>query len=81
MSIKKIAEKAGVSISTVSRILNRPDYKCSVPGLREKVWSIAMEMNYVPNEAARNLKKGTQAKESSAVWLSNIPSASPRFQT
>ena len=57
MSIKKIAEKAGVSISTVSRILNRPDYKCSVPGLREKVWSIAMEMNYVPNEAARNLKK------------------------
>lgn len=56
MSIKKIAEKAGVSISTVSRILNRPDYKCSVPGLREKVWSIAMEMNYVPNEAARNLK-------------------------
>ena len=47
MSIKKIAEKAGVSISTVSRILNRPDYKCSVPGLREKVWSIAMEMNYV----------------------------------
>ena len=36
MSIKKIAEKAGVSISTVSRILNRPDYKCSVPGLREK---------------------------------------------
>ena len=71
MSIKKIAEKAGVSISTVSRILNRPDYKCSVPGLREKVWSIAMEMNYVPNEAARNLKKGTQAKESK-IWYINV---------
>ena len=71
MSIKKIAEKAGVSISTVSRILNRPDYKCSVPGLREKVWSIAMEMNYVPNEAARNLKKGTQAKES-RIWYINV---------
>ena len=67
MSIKKIAEKAGVSVSTVSRILNKPDYRCSVPGLREKVWSIAMEMNYVPNEAARNLKKGTQAKESK-IW-------------
>ena len=71
MSIKKIAEKAGVSISTVSRILNRPDYKCSVPGLREKVWSIAMEMNYVPNEAARNLKKGTQAK-ASKIWYINV---------
>ena len=67
MSIKKIAEKTGVSVSTVSRILNKPDYRCSVPGLREKVWSIAMEMNYVPNEAARNLKKGTQAKESK-IW-------------
>ena len=71
MSIKKIAEKAGVSISTVSRILNRPDYKCSVPGLREKVWSIAMVMNYVPNEAARNLKKGTQTKESK-IWYINV---------
>ena len=67
MSIKKIAEKAGVSVSTVSRILNKPDYRCSVPGLRENVRSIAMEMNYVPNEAARNLKKGTQAKES-RIW-------------
>ena len=67
MSIKKIAEKAGVSVSTVSRILNKPDYRCSVPGLREIVWSIAMEMNYVPNEAARNLKKGTQVKESK-IW-------------
>ena len=71
MSIKKIAEKAGVSISTVSRILNRPDYKCSIPGLREKVWNLAMEMNYVPNEAARNLKKGTPSRNS-RVWFINV---------
>ena len=55
MSIKKIAEKAGVSISTVSRILNRPDYKCSIHGLREKVWAIAMEMIYVPNDPRAQL--------------------------
>ena len=67
MSIKKIAEQAGVSISTVSRILNRPDYKCSIPGLREKVWAIAMKMDYVPNEAARNLKKGKQSRDS-RIW-------------
>ena len=30
-----------------------------------------MEMNYVPNEAARNLKKGTQAKESK-IWYINV---------
>ena len=28
-------------------------------------------MNYVPNEAARNLKKGTQAKESK-IWYINV---------
>lgn len=57
MSIKKIAEKAGVSPATVSRVLNNPNYKCSVSGLRDKIWKTAIEMNYVPNEAARNLKK------------------------
>ena len=71
MSIKKIAEQAGVSISTVSRILNRPDYKCSIPGLREKVWAIAMKMDYVPNEAARNLKKGKQSRDS-RIWYINV---------
>ena len=57
MSIKKIAEAAGVSIATVSRVLNNPDYHCAKPGLRDRIWQIAMEMNYAPNEAARNLKK------------------------
>ena len=58
MSIKKIAQLSGSSPATVSRILNNPNYKCSTPGLREKVWKIAMELNYTPNEAARSLKKG-----------------------
>ncbi|MBR1866027.1 MAG: LacI family DNA-binding transcriptional regulator [Lachnospiraceae bacterium] len=59
MSIKQIAEKAGVSPATVSRVLNNPGYKCSSPELRNKIWKIAIEENYVPNEAARSLKLGT----------------------
>ena len=58
MSIKKIAERAGVSASTVSRVLNNPNYKCSSPKLRDKIWKIAIELNYTPNTAARNLKMG-----------------------
>lgn len=58
MSVKQIAKMAGTSPATVSRILNNPDYHCTDPSVREKVWKAAMELNYVPNEAARNLKKG-----------------------
>ena len=28
MSLKEIAHRAGTSVSTVSRVLNHPDYKC-----------------------------------------------------
>lgn len=63
MSIKNIAERVGVSASTVSRVLNNPNYKCSEPGLRDKIWKTAMELDYVPNEAARNLKKGAVQRE------------------
>lgn len=58
MSIKKIAEMTGVSISTVSRVLNHPDYKCSSQEVRDRIFQAARQLNYVPNEAARKLKKG-----------------------
>lgn len=55
VSIKDIAKKAGVSISTVSYALNR-NPKVSA-GTSSKILAIAKELNYVPNAAARNLKK------------------------
>ncbi len=69
MSIKKIAEKAGVSPSTVSRVLNNPGYRCSSPDLRDKIWKAAIELNYVPNEAARNLKLGVSAKSEKTYYI------------
>ncbi len=62
MSIKKIAEKAGVSISTVSRILNRPDYKCSIPASGKSL-AIAMEMNYVQTRRHEISKKDSSPKK------------------
>lgn len=61
MSIKKIAESIGVSVSTVSRVLSRPDYKCSSKELREKIFAAAREKNYVPNESAKNLRSGSSS--------------------
>lgn len=65
MSIKKIAEMAGVSVSTVSRVLNNPKHKCSSEQVREKICRAARELNYVPNEAARSLKIGALKSQQS----------------
>lgn len=64
MSIKRIAQLAGVSPATVSRVLNNPEYHCSSEEMRTAILRAARQLNYVPNEAARNLKKGikTQTK-------------------
>ncbi len=56
MSLKTIAKKVGVSVSTVSRALNDPSYKCSTDEIREKIWEEARKEHYLPNTAARNLK-------------------------
>ena len=71
LSIKKIAKEAGVSTATVSRVLNNPGYKCSSEELRERIWKIARELNYMPNEAARNLKKGI-TDTSQKVWYLDV---------
>lgn len=58
MSIKEIAEKVGVSVSTVSRVLSNPDYKCSSQELHDKILETAKALRYVPNETARSLRSG-----------------------
>ncbi|MHC0037713.1 LacI family DNA-binding transcriptional regulator [Pseudoneobacillus sp. C159] len=55
VSIKDIAKKAGVSISTVSYALNG-SAKLSEE-TTAKILAIAKELNYIPNAAARTLKK------------------------
>lgn len=57
VTLKDIAEKAGVSISTVSRIINNDQNKPASKKTTEKVWSLVNEMGYLPNTNARNLVK------------------------
>ena len=55
VTIRDIAKKAEVSISTVSRVLNnRPDVD---PGTRERVLEIVRKYRYTQNNNARNLKQ------------------------
>ena len=53
-SLKDIAKKCGVSVATVSKALN--DQKDIGTETKERVRSVAKEMGYYPNAAARALK-------------------------
>ena len=64
MSLKEIAHRAGTSVSTVSRVLNQPDYKCKNPELEARIWAAAQEISYTPNTAAQTLKSGAPQNHS-----------------
>lgn len=55
MTIKDIAAHSGVSVSTVSRVLNnRPDVSDAI---RKRVLDVVKEFGYIPNNSARDLVK------------------------
>lgn len=53
---KQVAEKAGVSLATVSRVINRSGYVEA--GLRARIEAVMAEIGYVPNRTAKNLITG-----------------------
>ena len=59
-TLKDIADRAGVSVSTVSRVINNDMMRRVNPQTAERVWNIIHEIQYVPNEAARLLIHGVQ---------------------
>ena len=63
MSLKKIAQMTGVSVSTVGRILSDPTHKCASEEVRQRVLDAAREISYIPNAAARSLKSGRRNDE------------------
>ncbi|WP_051309036.1 LacI family DNA-binding transcriptional regulator [Desulfogranum japonicum] len=63
MKIKDIAEAAGVSTATVSRVLNGKQHVR--PEVQKKVLEIVKQMNYSPNRAAQSLR----SRQSSMIGL------------
>ena len=55
MNIKEVAQEAGVSVATISRVLNGSE-KVN-PKTRQKVTKIIKKMNYFPNVNAKVLRE------------------------
>lgn len=60
MTLKEIAAEAGVSISTVSRVINKSSKCPASQEVQDRIWEIVRRTGYVPNSSARELKMGIQ---------------------
>lgn len=63
MTLKEIAQEAGVSISTVSRVINRSNKSVASQEVQERIWEIVRRTGYTPNSTARELKKGSSSSK------------------
>lgn len=57
MTLKEIAQEAGVSISTVSRVINQGNSNVASKEVQNRIWEIVRRTGYIPNSNARNLEK------------------------
>jgi LacI family transcriptional regulator len=73
VSVRDVAQRAGVSVGTVSNVMNRPD-KVS-PATIESVQRAIRELGFVRNDAARQLRAG----RSRAVGLVILDVGNPFF--
>ncbi|MCW6003645.1 substrate-binding domain-containing protein [Micromonospora sp. CPCC 205371] len=55
-SVRDVAIRAGVSVGTVSNVLNKPDIV--TPTTRSRVLAAIQELGFVRNDAARHLRRG-----------------------
>lgn len=68
-TIKDVAEKAGVSISTVSKVLK--NYSNISESTRKKVLDAVKELNYVPNAIASNLSSKKKNKIALYIYIND----------
>lgn len=70
-NIKDIAKRTGYSVSTISRVINNYPYVDQQK--REEILSVMKELNYVPNQTARNLSFGKTRNIGVVVPYTNHP--------
>lgn len=66
MTLKEIAVEAGVSVSTVSRVINKSSKSPASQQVQDRIWEIVRRTGYTPNSNARQLKMGNPAAPAGA---------------
>lgn len=74
--MKDVAERAGVSVSTVSRVINGEAKNAAGPETVKKIWGIVKEMGYSPNQNAKNLVKCSEEQEAKTKHIGCLYSSS-----
>lgn len=77
MTLKEIAKEAGVSISTVSRVINDSNSKAASKEVQERIWEIVRRTGYTPNSAAQNLRTAKKGKRNNSRALSCLFARTP----
>ena len=72
MTLKEIANEAGVSVSTVSRVINSNEKNAASKETRDKIWSIVRRTGYTPNLLAQNLKRKSSSQAESEKTIRYI---------
>jgi LacI family transcriptional regulator len=73
VSIREVAAQAGVSVGTVSNVLNRPEIVA--PTTRDRVHAAIKDLGFIRNESARQLRAG----RSRTIGLVVLDVANPFF--
>ncbi len=79
-SIKDVALAAGMSLGTVSGVLNGKT--CFAEATRKKIWDAAQALNYTPSQSARCMRagngNGTRAKSGIIIHITHLGQDGPR---
>ncbi|KIL40495.1 hypothetical protein SD70_13065 [Gordoniibacillus kamchatkensis] len=71
-TLKDIAKYVGVSVSTVSRVINEDTSRHVNPETRKKIWQAVQELGYEPNQSARSLVQQKREKPKASMQVGCI---------
>ena len=77
MTLREIAAEAGVSISTVSRVINQSTNSPVSREVQDRIWEIAKRTNYIPRRSKKNTvepdSSSTEPFRSIACLFARVP--------